>query len=207
MSRRFDTSSSDSCDISASVSATVRPGGQVVGDDEVEFVVDLAVELVELQPQQPGVDAEFDDHRLDLVGDAVDHLAALDDGDDVAERDDVFDLDGGEVRDRVVEAHLVPLERLQGLVGPIEEMADLLELTLAAAGVDVDDAHLLAGRHDRHVERSGDALGGAVAGAGLAGGTDGSGTRWTLARAMRPPSVEMMIAPSILASSDRRCGL
>ena len=64
-----------------SVSATVRPGGQVVGDHQVEFVVDLAVELVELQPQQPGVDAEFDDHRLDLVGDAVDHLAALDDGD------------------------------------------------------------------------------------------------------------------------------
>ena len=38
-------------------------------------------------------------------------------------------------------------------------------------------------------------------------GTVGSGTRWTLARAMRLPSVEMMIAPSILASSDSRCGL
>ena len=38
-------------------------------------------------------------------------------------------------------------------------------------------------------------------------GTVGSGTRWTLARAMRVPSVEMMMAPSILASSDRRCGL
>ena len=38
-------------------------------------------------------------------------------------------------------------------------------------------------------------------------GTVGSGTRWTLARAMRPPSVEMMMAPSIFASSERRCGL
>ena len=38
-------------------------------------------------------------------------------------------------------------------------------------------------------------------------GTVGSGTRCTLARAMRPPSVDMMIAPSIFASSDRRCGL
>jgi hypothetical protein len=38
-------------------------------------------------------------------------------------------------------------------------------------------------------------------------GTVGSGTRWTLALAMRSPSVEMMIAPSIFASSDSRCGL
>ena len=145
------------------------PGGQVVGDHEVELVVDVAVDLVELQPQQAGVDAELDDHRLDLVGDAVDHLAALDDGDHVAQRDDVLQLDAGEVGDGVVEADLVALERLQRLVGPVEQPADVLQLVLGAAGVDVDDAHLLAGRHHRDLQRAGDALGGAVAGAGLAG--------------------------------------
>ena len=38
-------------------------------------------------------------------------------------------------------------------------------------------------------------------------GTLGLGTRWTLARAMRLASEARMMAPSILASSDRRCGL
>ena len=38
-------------------------------------------------------------------------------------------------------------------------------------------------------------------------GTDESGTRWTLARAMRLPSAARMRAPSILASSERRWGL
>ena len=38
-------------------------------------------------------------------------------------------------------------------------------------------------------------------------GTVGSGTRCTLARAMRVQSALRMIAPSILASSDMRCGL
>ena len=34
-----------------------------------------------------------------------------------------------------------------------------------------------------------------------------SGMRWTFARAMREASAAMMMAPSILANSDRRCGL
>ena len=38
-------------------------------------------------------------------------------------------------------------------------------------------------------------------------GTVGSGTRWTLALAMRSQFADRMIAPSILASSDNRCGL
>ena len=168
--RRSSTSSSVRRDISAWVSLGRAPRRQVVGDHEVELVVDLAVQLVELQAQQPGVDAELDDHRLDLVADAVHHLAALHDGDDVAQRHDVLQLDAGEVGDGVVEAHLVALERLQRLVGPVEQAADVLQLVLRAAGVDVDDAHLLAGRHDRHAQRAGDPLGGAVAGAGLAGG-------------------------------------
>ena len=94
--------------------------GQVVGDHEIEFVVDLGVDLVELQPQQSSVDAEFDDHRLDLVGDAGDHLAALNDGDDIANRDDILHLERRQVADRIVEARLVALERLQRLVGTVE---------------------------------------------------------------------------------------
>ena len=38
-------------------------------------------------------------------------------------------------------------------------------------------------------------------------GTFGLGTRWTLARAMRLASPARMMAPSIFASSDSRCGL
>ncbi len=38
-------------------------------------------------------------------------------------------------------------------------------------------------------------------------GTFGLGTRCTLARAMRLASAARIVAPSILASSDRRCGL
>ena len=142
--------------------------GDVVLDDQLEFVVDLAVQLVELQPEQTGVDAEFDDHQLDLVGDAVHHLAALHHGGDVAQRRDVFHFDRGEARDRVVEAGLVALEGLQCLVGALEQSADLLQLSFAAAGVHVDDAHLLAGRHDGNGERAGHAFGRAVAGSGLA---------------------------------------
>ena len=131
------------------------PRRQVVGDDEVELVVDVAVQLVQLQAQQPGVDAELDDHRLDLVADPVHHLAALHDGDDVTEGHDVLQLDAGEVGDGVVEAHLVALQRLQRLVGPIEQAADVLQLVLGPAAVDVDDAHLLARRHHRHAQRAG----------------------------------------------------
>ena len=112
------------------MSSALRPARQVVGDDVVELVVDLVVGLVQLQSQQAGVDTELDDHRLDLVGDAVHHLAALDDGDHVADGDDVLDLERGEVAERVVEAGLVALERLQRLVGAIEQPADLLQLAL-----------------------------------------------------------------------------
>src|SRR5690606_22959629 len=94
---------------------------------------------------------------------------------DVAQRRRVLQLGRGEVEQGVFELDLVALERLQGLVGPVEEAADVLQEVLGTAGVEIDDAHLLAGRHDGHVERPGDALGGAVAGAGLAGRHGGVG--------------------------------
>ena len=54
-------------------------------------------------------------------------------------------------------------------------MANFLQLALLAACVDVDHAHLFAGRDHGYVERSGDALSCAVAGAGLAGRDGGVG--------------------------------
>ena len=100
----------------------------------------------------------------------MDHLTALDDGDDVAQRHDVLQLDAREVGDGVVEADLVTLERLQRLVGAVEQPADVLQLVLRAAGVDVDDAHLLARRDHGHLQRARHPLGRAMPGARLARG-------------------------------------
>ena len=140
----------------------------VVVDDEVELVLDVAVRLVELEAEQAGLDAELDDHRLDLLGDAQHHLAALQHGGDVAQRHGVLQLGRREAEHGVLEAHLVALERLQRLVRPVEQTADVLQLVLRPAGVEVDDAHLLAGRDDGHLQRPGDALGGAMPGARFA---------------------------------------
>ncbi len=153
----------------------VAMGRQVVGHHQFELVVDLGVDLVELQAQQTGIDPEFDDHRLDFVRDAGDHLAALHHRDHVTNRDDVFHLERSEVADRVVETNLVALERLQRLVGTIEQATGLLQLAFGAARVHIDHAHLLGRGDHRNVERSGDPFGGAVAGAGLAGGHRGIG--------------------------------
>ena len=65
--------------------------------------------------------------QLDLLGDAAHHLGALEDGDDVADGDEVLDLEGGQRRRDLVEAVLVALEGLQGLVGPGEQPGDRLE--------------------------------------------------------------------------------
>ena len=70
---------------------------RIVGQHKFELVVDLTVDLVDLQAQQPGIDAELDDHRFDLGGDAAHHLAALHHGGDIADRGHVFELERGEV--------------------------------------------------------------------------------------------------------------
>jgi len=142
---------------------------RVVGQHELELVVDLAVDLVDLQPQEPGVDAELDDHGLDLGGDAPHHLAALYHGSDVANGGHVFELERGEIGQGVVEAHLVALQRLQCLVGAVDQAADVLQLVLHPAGVDRDDAHLLADTDHRYRDRTSDPLGRAMPGSGLAG--------------------------------------
>ena len=87
--------------------------------------------------------------------------------DDVAHRDEVLDLERGQLRGDLDEAVLVALEGLQGLVGPVEQPRDRLERVLLVAGVDGDDRHVLGHRDHRHVDRAGHPLGGAVPGAGL----------------------------------------
>ena len=108
---------------------------------------------------------------------------------------------------RVLESHLVALERLQRLVRPVEQPADVLQLMLGTAGVEVDDAHLLARRDDGHLQRAGDPLGGAMAGPRLARRHGGVGDEVDVGPGDPVAARDKMIAPSILASSDRRCGL
>ena len=67
---------------------------EVVLDDEAPVVLDAAHELLELEPHEAALDAELDDAELDLLGDPAHHLGALQHGDDVADGDEVLDLDG-----------------------------------------------------------------------------------------------------------------
>ena len=91
---------------------------EVVAHDEQTVVLDAGHQLVELQLHEPAVDAELDDVGSDLVGDAPHHLGALQHRDDVAHRDEVFDLERRQRRGHLVEAVLVPLECLERLVRP-----------------------------------------------------------------------------------------
>ncbi len=109
-------------------------------------------------------------------------------------RDDVLDLERRQVVDRVVETDLVALEGLQGLVGAVEQTPDLLELSFEPAGVDVDHAHLLRRRHDRHVERPGDPFSSAMPRAGLARRHRGVGDEVDV----RPSD-----APAVVGDDDR----
>ena len=83
---------------SASVEVPLGVLVEVVLDHEAPVVVDAAHQLLELQAHEPAVDAELDDVALDLLGDAPHHLGALQHGDDVAQRDEVLDLEGRQRR-------------------------------------------------------------------------------------------------------------
>ena len=98
--------------------------GQVVPNHVPTLVLDAGEQLVELEASQPAVGAELDDVALDLLGDPADHLGPLEDGDHVAHRDQVLDLQSGEgVGDRV-EPVPVTLQGLQGLIGPADQPGD-----------------------------------------------------------------------------------
>ena len=154
--------------------ARVEPLGQVVAQEEVALGHLPARELLELEGEEAAVGAELDDVVVDVGGDAADHLEELEDGGDVADGDEVLDLEGVERLGRLGEAVRVPLEGGQGLVGAGEDRLAGLEDVALAVDVEGGDLHRLAHRDDRVAGLTGDALGGAVAHAGL-GGLDGGG--------------------------------
>ena len=143
--------------------------GQVVADDQLAVVAEAAGQLLELEGEQPAVGAELDDVAGDLVADPADHLEALQHAGDVADGDQVLDLERGQGAGDLVEAQLVALEGRQRLVGAGQDGAGVLEDVAPAADVERDDPHRLADRDDREAGLLGHPLGGAVPGAGLAG--------------------------------------
>ena len=119
---------------------------EVVLADEAQVGEHAAGELLELQLDEPAVEAELDDVALDLLGDPAHHLRALQHGDDVADRHEVLDLERRQRAGDAVEARLVAAEDLQRLVGAGEDARDAVERLLVALVVHRDDAHLLGAR-------------------------------------------------------------
>ena len=72
--------------------AAAATGGQVVADDELALGVDAGDQLLELQGQQAPVGAELEHVVLDLAGDPGHHLESLGHDGDVADGDEVLDL-------------------------------------------------------------------------------------------------------------------
>ena len=104
---------------------------EVVADDEAEVVGQPAGELLQLEAEEAAVGAELHDVVGDLVLDPAHHLEALEDVGDVADGDEVLDLERRGAGD-LVEARLVALERLQRLVGTGQDRAGVLEDDAAA---------------------------------------------------------------------------
>ena len=103
------------------------PARLVVADDQLALGLDAGDQLLELQREQPAVGAELDDVVVDLAGDPADHLQPLGDDGDVADGDQVLDLQRRQRAGDLVEAHLVALEGRQRLVGPGQDRAGVLE--------------------------------------------------------------------------------
>ena len=124
---------------------------------------------------------------------------------DVADGDEVLDLQRGQRARHLVQARLVPLEGGDGLVGAGEQFAGAAEDVAALAEVEADDPHRLRHRDDRVAGLAGDPLRGAVPGAGLLG-RDGRVGHQVGRRPhdARSPSLASTTAPSILHSSRSR---
>ena len=153
------------------------------GSTSSRSVVDAGDQLLELQGQQPAVGAELEHVVLDLAGDPGDHLQPLGDHGDVADGDQVLDLQRGQRAGDLVEPELVALERGQRLVGAGQDLAGVLEHVADLADVDRDDLHRLRHR-DHRVARSAGRPG-RRCGAGCRSprrGSSGSGIRCTAAR-------------------------
>ncbi len=147
--------------------------GDVVADDQLAFRLDAGDQFLQLEGEQPAVRAELDDVLGDFRGDPADHFQALGDRGDVADRHQVLDLQGGEGAGDLVQAELVALQGRQRLVGAGEDRGRLLQDAALAVHIEGDQAHRLADGDDREAGLDRDALGGAVAGAGLLRGDGG----------------------------------
>ena len=123
--------------------------------------------LLELHLDQAALGAELDDVALDLDRHARDQLGALEHGEDVVQRGAALELERGQARGDLVEARAVLVERGQRLVGLGQHDGDVLEDVLRAVDVERDDVAALGDGDDQRVGLLGDALGRAVAGAGL----------------------------------------
>ena len=121
------------------------------------------------------IDAQLDDGGLERVGQPTDPFGPLQCDGDVLHRDQILDLEGGQRTGHLVEAAAIALQRLDGLVGPVQEHRDLLEHVLLVAAVHGDGVHALGDGDDGHVDGPSHPLGGAVPGAGLGRGDVGVG--------------------------------
>ena len=123
--------------------------------------------LLELHLDQPALGAELDDVALDLDRHARHELGALEDGEDVVQRDAALELERGQAGGDLVEAGAVLVERRERLVGLGQDGGDLLEDVLGAVDVERDDVAALGDGDHQRVGLLGHALGRAVAGARL----------------------------------------
>src|SRR5919109_4850041 len=125
--------------------------------------------LLELHLDEPALGAELDDVALDLDGHARHELRALEHREDVVQRGAALELERGQAGRDLVEARAVLVERRQRLVGLGQDDRDVLEDVLRAVDVERDDLAPLRDGDDERVRLLGDALGRAVARAGLEG--------------------------------------
>ena len=154
------------------------PGGirlEVVQHHETTFVLHTCHQLAELKAHQPPVGAELHQVLLDLLADAGDELCSLQQAHDVPQHHLVLDLEGREARGLLVEARLVALECLEGLVAAAEDRGDGFQLVTVVAGVDGHHGHVLRNGDARHPDAARHAFRGAVPGTGLLGGDVGVG--------------------------------
>ena len=141
--------------------------GHVVPNDELPLGLDAGDQLVELEGEQSPVRAQLHHVLGDLGGDPAHHLQPLGHRGDIADRDQVLDLQGRQRARDLVEAELVALQGRQGLVGAGEDRGRVLQDAALAVHVEGDQAHRLGDRDDREADLLAHPVRGAVPGAGL----------------------------------------
>jgi hypothetical protein len=157
--------------------------------------------LLELHLDEPPLRAELDDVALDLDGHPRHQLGALEDRQDVVQRDAALELERGQAGGDLVEAGAVLVERRERLVGLGEDRGDLLEDVLGAVDVQRDDLAPLGDRRSR-ARRSCLETRSAVRWRVPVSAVRivGSGISWTLHQAIFVAVALSAIAPSIFAS-------